>query len=126
LVSRDARSREDASLIGHKSEKSRGELIAMGVSEADIDQYGGPARDLAHNIEEIARRGIVKDTPPTDQAAEKNLWVEAYPYLDVDGDGEAELIRCRCLGPALHLIGTPSPWTSGLRPLLPRSRTPCL
>src|SRR5438034_7265589 len=26
-----------------------------------------------------------------------------------DLDGEAELVRCRCLGPALHLIGEPEP-----------------
>jgi len=109
LVSRDARNREDASLIAHRTEKTRGELIAMGVPAADIDQYGGGASEVRQNIEEVARRGIVTTQPATDAAAERHLWVEAYPYLDIDGDGEAELVRCRCLGPGLHVVGDPEP-----------------
>src|SRR5439155_4954940 len=53
--------------------------------------------------------GTVRDIPTTDQAAEKHVWVEAYPYLDVDRDGQAELVRCRLLGPGLHLVGEPEP-----------------
>src|SRR5882672_5143285 len=109
LVSRDARSREDASLIAHRTEKTRGELIGMGVDPKEIDEFGGPATELQHNIEEIARRGIVATMMPTDRASDKNLWIEAYPYLDVDGDGTAELVRCRLLGPGYHLVGDPEP-----------------
>jgi len=109
LISRDARNREDASLIAHRTQKTRGELIAMGVSASDIDQYGGGAGDINQNVEEVARRGTVTTQPRTDEAAELSLWVEAYPYLDIDGDGEAELVKCRCLGNGLHLVGEPEP-----------------
>jgi len=109
LISRDARNREDASLIAHRTEKTRGELIAMGVPAAEIDQYGGGASEVQQNVEEVARRGIVTTQPATDAAAERHSWVEAYPYLDIDGDGEAELVKCRCLGPGLHLVGDPEP-----------------
>ena len=109
LISRDARNREDASLIAHRTRKTRGELIAMGVSAKEIDEYGGSGNELEGNIEEVARRGIVATPVATDEAAERHLWVEAYPYLDIDGDGEAELVRCRCLGSGLHLVGEPEP-----------------
>ena len=109
LISRDARNREDASLIAHRTKKTRGELIAMGVPAKEIDEYGGGAGDINQSVEEVARRGIVTTQPATDEAAELSLWIEAYPYLDIDGDGEAELVKCRCLGSGLHLVGDPEP-----------------
>jgi len=109
LISRDARNREDASLIAHRTKKTRGELIAMGVPAKEIDEYGGGGGDINQSVEEVARRGIVTTQPATDEAAELSLWIEAYPYLDIDGDGEAELVRCRCLGSGLHLVGDPEP-----------------
>jgi len=109
LISRDARNREDASLVAHRTKKTRSELIAMGVPAKEIDEYGGGAGDINQSIEEVARRGIVTTQPATDEAAELSLWIEAYPYLDIDGDGEAELVKCRCLGSGLHLVGDPEP-----------------
>lgn len=110
LISRDARDRDDASFVAHRTDKTRSELIAMGVDPQEIDEYGGPSSDIRQNIEEITRRGgiTVLDKAP-DEAGEKNLWIEAYPYLDVDGDGIAELVRLRLLGPGHHLVADPEP-----------------
>lgn len=110
LISRDARTREDASFIGHRTEKTNSELLGMGVSQADIDQWGGPSSEVTQSIEETARRGGIShiDRSP-EPSLVKNLWIEAYPYLDIDGDGNAELVRIRCLGSDNHVIGEPEP-----------------
>lgn len=110
LISRDARNREQATFMAHRTEKTKSELLAMGVPEDEIDSYGGPASDIRQSIEEITRRGGLagSDKSPMESGT-KNLWMEAYPYLDIDGDGVAELVRCRCLGTDQHLVGDPEP-----------------
>jgi hypothetical protein len=110
LVSRDARTREDAGFFGHRTEKTASELLAMGVSQKDIDDYGGSSTEVRQSLEEIARRGGIShiDNAP-EPSLVKNLWVEAYPYLDVDGDGVAELVKIRALGPGHHIVGDPEP-----------------
>src|SRR6266550_1529730 len=110
LISRDARTREDATFLGHRTEKTNSELLAMGVSQKDIDEWGGPSSEVTQSIEEIARRGGIShvDRSP-EPSLVKNLWIEAYPYLDIDGDGIAELVRIRCLGSDNHVIGDPEP-----------------
>jgi len=110
LVSRDARNREHATFLAHQTEKSRAELIAMGVPAQEIDDFGGPSQELMQNQEETARRGGISHI---DQAATpdeiRHLWIESYPYLDLDGDGEAELVRIRSIGPGYHIVGDPEP-----------------
>jgi hypothetical protein len=110
LISRDARSRENASFVAHQTEKTRADLIAMGVPAKEIDDFGGPSNEVMQNQEETARRGGISHT---DQAATpgeiKHLWIESYPYLDIDGDGEAELVRIRSIGPGYHIVGEPEP-----------------
>lgn len=110
LVSRDGRSREEATFFGHQTEKTASELIAMGVPEEEIQEYGGLSSEVRQNIEEIARRGGLThlDQSPQPQL-KRHLWIEAYPYLDVDGDGIAELVKIHCLGPACHVVGDPEP-----------------
>ena len=110
LISRDARTREDATFLGHRTEKTNSELLAMGVSQKDIDDWGGPSSEVTQSIEETARRGGIShvDRSP-EPSLVKNLWIEAYPYLDIDGDGIAELVRIRCLGSDNHVIGDPEP-----------------
>jgi len=110
LVSRDARSRESASFVAHRTEKTKSELLAMGVPEAEIDEWGGASTEVRQSLEEIARRGGIShvDNAPQPQLT-RNLWIEAYPYLDVDGDGVAELVKIRCLGTSYHVVGEPEP-----------------
>jgi hypothetical protein len=78
----------------------------MGVSEKDIEEYALKDSDLDHNQEEIARQNIVKpDTSAIGPiATQKALYIEGYPYLDVDGDGIAELRKVVMLGPSFHVI----------------------
>jgi hypothetical protein len=110
LISRDARSRENATFIGHQTEKTRADLIAMGVPADEIDHFGGPSQEVLQNQEEIARRGGISHIDQAQTPGEvKHLWIESYPYLDLDGDGEAELVRIRSIGPGYHIVGEPEP-----------------
>src|SRR5690242_1762125 len=110
LVSRDARSREEATFFAHRTEKTKSQLMEMGVPEEEIDEYGGLSSEVRQNIEEVARRGGLThlDEAPQPQL-KRHLWIEAYPYLDVDGDGMAELVKVNCLGPDCHVVGEPEP-----------------
>jgi hypothetical protein len=96
----EARSLEDALCVAHVTEKTRGELIALGISEELIEEHGQASSRLKDNDEEIERRKdeAVFDDPEGGEANEKILYAEAYPYLDVNGDGTAELIKVCTIG----------------------------
>lgn len=109
LFSREGRSRNDALFFAHRTEKTKSELMAMGVPEEEIDQFGGASTDIRQSIEETTRRGGISHLDRvTDPALQKHLWIEAYPYLPLDGS-DAVLCRVNCLGPSCHLIGDPEP-----------------
>src|SRR4029077_787409 len=84
LISRDARDRDDCTFFAHRTEKTRSELIAMGVPASEIDNFGGRSSEVRQSIEEITRRGGIahSDQAPQPQL-QRHLWIEAYPYLDV-------------------------------------------
>ncbi|HMH83650.1 MAG TPA: hypothetical protein VK531_12325, partial [Gemmatimonadales bacterium] len=101
-----------AQFVARRTELTRSQLRGMGVDEDDIEEYGFPDAELSHNTEEIERQHnqVTGDENPI--AAEPNrraLWIEAYPFYDLDGDGEAELCRITMLGPAHKIVGTPEP-----------------
>jgi hypothetical protein len=103
LFTRGARDPEQAQMLGHRTLKTRGELIAMNISKADIDEHGGANEDpLDTNVETQERN---KSTNvfgrPQVEAGKANdyiLYCETYQYLDVDGDGIAELRRICTIG----------------------------
>jgi len=45
LYNRQARSIDDASLVAHRTFKTRGQLLAMGVEEKDLDKYAAAGDD---------------------------------------------------------------------------------
>jgi hypothetical protein len=95
-----------ALFVGHRTELSRSQLLAMGIDEDIIEEYAFKDSSLEHNLEEIQRQGIVK--PDTSAIGpietQKALYIEGYPYLDYDGDGIAELRKVCMLGPGYHVI----------------------
>lgn len=109
LVSRDARNLRDAQYVAHRTEKTRSQLIEMGVPAKEIDEYGGASSEIAQSIEETARRGGIshQDQVP-DPALQKHLWVESYVYLPLDGE-RADLVRITSIGPGAHVVGEPEP-----------------
>lgn len=118
IFNRQARNLQSALLVGRRTEKTRGELIAMGISEKDIEQHGGEGNDgavgLKINAEELARRdmagvgrtsnfGYQRD-PELGKANTKLLYGDFLMYVDFDGDGIAELRRICTIGPTYYPI----------------------
>lgn len=105
IFDRKAKSIDDATFIGHRTHKTRGELIAMGISEDDIDEYGAKAQDLDDNPEALARRGTTLGAEEdAGEANDRIIYVEGYPKIDVDGDGKAELRQICTIGPSYHIV----------------------
>lgn len=106
VSSRQSRGLDNALCIGHRTEKTRSELVQMGISIEDIEEWGEFSGDLLFaNPEEIARRdGMTARDPRAGKANDKILYCEAYIPLDVDGDGIAELRRCCTVGPSYHVV----------------------
>jgi hypothetical protein len=106
LFDREARDVESALFVAHRTEKRRGDLIAMGVSEDDLDEYGDTDPSLDYNAEAVERKPA-SQSRDEDDAGEANdliLYVEAFPFLDVDGDGVAELRKVCMVGPGYHVV----------------------
>ena len=103
---REARSLDDAILVGHRSRLTKGELRAMGIADDVIEQYGGSAP--IQTLEEEARRsaatsGWAQDAITTPEN-ERVLYCEAYFTVDRDGDGIAELRRVCTIGDAHYPV----------------------
>jgi hypothetical protein len=119
IFNREARDLDSALLVAHRTGKTRGQLIALGVSEEDLLEHAGAddsATDvtLRGNAEELARRDVAgvgrvfgfgyTVDPELGRADDKILYTEAYLTIDYDGDGVAELRRICCIGPQYHPI----------------------
>jgi hypothetical protein len=109
--SREARTLDDALMVFHRTEKTRSELLEMGIKAKDIDEYGHRDLSLQGNQEQIARNESVSDEvsgfqhdPEAGPENDKILYIEAYPKIDYDGDDIAELRRICTIGPSYHVV----------------------
>ncbi len=106
---REARSIDDALIVGHRLRLTRSTLRQMGVSEEDLDEYGGTIGIAEETVEEVARRqnanisGISNDVEMGPENR-RVLYCEVYMMLDVNGTGIAELRKICTLGDAYHPI----------------------
>lgn len=109
---REARSLDDAILVGHRLRLTRSELRQMGVSDEDLDEHGGVISATDETLEEVARRqgatsGISLD-PEMGEENRRVLYCEAYMMLamhhDDSGKGIAELRKICTLGNNHHVI----------------------
>lgn len=107
LYSREARTVEDALVVAHRTEKTVGELVAMGYSKKVIEEHMGEDNALEINEEKQARAespaGIQRD-PEAGEANRKVTYVEAYPMIDFNGDGTAELRKICTIGPKFYPV----------------------
>lgn len=95
----------DYTLIGHKMRKTAGELIQLGISQADIDEHGGDDDTLALNQEVTARStSEITREPSGGEANEKHIYIENYAHIDFDGDKVAELRRICTIGPEHWIV----------------------
>ena len=109
LFTSASRSLKDATAIIHRQDKTRSELIAMGVPEDIIDDVSGSAgnatqrhgsSDLKFNEEAMARKPqeVLTDDDSTEAATQDIPFFEVYCYLDQDGNSIAEHRKITCIG----------------------------
>lgn len=112
---RGARSIEDADLIYHHSLKTTTELLDMGISQDDINEFGGKSSRLPDSPERLQRDPSLSaptDSELSEEAVktggfgplDRHDYWETYPKLDANGDGRAELRKVCLLGPGKHVV----------------------
>ncbi len=106
IYNREARSFDDALIVAHRTEKTHGELIAMGVPKKLVEDHGGSDGELDGNEEQIAREPLnsLSGEEEAGEANTKTKYVEAYCRIDYDGDGIAELRRICTIGSGNHVV----------------------
>jgi hypothetical protein len=106
LIARHARSMQDSSYVAHRMIKTVSELVAMGYSKEEIEQYGGEGYllDPLAFDEQQARNPHDNMVFPDVGATKNVLYIEHFIYYDMDDDGIDELLRVCTLGDALHII----------------------
>lgn len=110
LISDDARSLDLQTnmprFVGHRTDKTRSELRAMGFSETDIDEMMKSDDEWQRYDEEHISRYNYSDeqgmitggTEYGHDSQKKVSMVEGYMQIDRDGDGYAELIKVYSAG----------------------------
>lgn len=103
LISRNARDIETAELVAHRTQKTISDLVAMGYDREDIE--AGASEVLDYNEERQARNPYVTEGDGNlDPTMRQVLYVEAYQYVDYDGDGIAELMKICTVGSGYKVI----------------------
>lgn len=95
LIHEDAISTDDAAFTAHWERKMRSDLVEMGYDKDDVMDI--PAAGRNETPEETARRESVSPTDSADKTTELVDYYECFIRIDVDDDGEAELVRV-CFG----------------------------
>jgi hypothetical protein len=95
LIHEDAITTDDAAFTAHWERKMRSDLVEMGYDKDDVAAI--PAAGRNETPEETARRESVSPTDSADKTTELVDYYECFIRIDVDDDGEAELVRV-CFG----------------------------
>lgn len=121
LWNRDARDFDEAMIVVHRMRKTTTELLEMGIPQDVIDEHGGESINLKTNEEAITRNPLAQQVTSTNIDGDRDskgtagpndyhTYYEAYPRLDVDGDGKAELRKICLLGNGYHVVeNVPAP-----------------
>ncbi len=97
LISRKAKSIEDASFVGHRLARSKSDLKSMGYQ--NVDNISGDDQSANFNMERIERLSfddemayLNADQITSSDESQQMVWVtECYIRCDFDGDGISEL-----------------------------------
>lgn len=109
IIDRWARCKDSARLVGRRTLKTRGDLVAAGVSPDLLDDVGsaqGGQFGLETNQELLARQpssmqwGVTSET----EDQEKILYCDLYYRVDFDGDGISELRRVVTVGDDFKIV----------------------
>ena len=106
LIEARAKSIEDANFVAHRTNMSVSDLVSMGYSRDEVEQYAGSS-DLETSEERTSRfedieTGSSHDS--LDPTMRDVLVTESYINSDYDGDGIAELRRVLTIGNSHHVL----------------------
>ena len=97
---REARCLEEAILVGHRERLTLSDLLTLGVTEAQVEEFGGNSAEGEPTVEETARRVGVGSGEDPEMGAENRRYVYCEVYMQVKG----ELRKMCTLGDAYHVI----------------------
>ena len=102
VIDRNARSLETAAIVGHRKMATVAELISIGYSEDEINDYISSSDELEGNDEKITRHAVTSTIGMSDDsmnpAMREVLYCELYLRYDYDGDGIPELRKICTMG----------------------------
>jgi len=100
LISRNARSLEEADLVAHRRYLTLSELVQMGYDYDEIEQFATSEDNFDFNAESRERNPTLGNSTDSssDPTMRRALYVESYIRADVDGDSVAELRRICSIG----------------------------
>ncbi len=109
LISRHARDLHSASYVAHRMIKSVSDLVAMGYTQEEIEQYAsysGTSLDPQAYEEQRARNPFDNMVYPdrSDSGGKDLLYIEHYLNYDLDDDGIDEKIRVCTIGEGLNIL----------------------
>jgi len=107
LIDRRARSIETAEFVAHRRYVTVSDLVKMGYDFDEVENLGFETLDDFGGNEETFDRNpqaFVQITGRTDTTSRKVLYIEGYVYVDMDGDGIAELCRVCVAGTANKIL----------------------
>ena len=107
LLSRNARSLEDSSIVAHRKMATVAELVEMGYDEEQINEYI-TSSEFEANDEYLRRRAVTTTIGMADESnnpmMQRVLYIESWIRVDYDGDGLPELRKICTMGDGYTVV----------------------
>lgn len=106
LISREAKSVDEADFVAHRRIVTVSELVAMGYEYDDVADLSSAHDDMNTNVERYTRNNALTNemNERNDPAMKKVLYVESYIRVDYDQDGIAELRKICTAGDGKKIL----------------------
>ena len=105
FVDAAATSLDDCQICGHRTMATVSSLVALGYDQEMLDEHLSDQVGFIDSEEYIARTSYPDTRSPLSEYERKRvLYVEAWAYVDFDGDGLAELRRICTIGDSYTIV----------------------
>ena len=106
LISRTAKSVQDADIVAHRSYKTISDLVALGYDRDAVEEHAGIEESFSNNEEYYNRHSdnATRHQGNLEPASRKVLYCESYVKIDKDNDNFSELLRVCTIGNAHNVV----------------------
>ena len=105
FVDAAATSLDDCQICGHRTMATVSSLVALGYDQETLDEHLSDQVGFIDSEEYIARTSYPDTRSPLSAYERRRvLYVEAWTYVDFDGDGLAELRRICTIGDSYEIV----------------------